>query len=117
MRAYLVHLLTAMQPQAEHFVWIGWLLVVAHLGYAELAGEAEGLIRRGFVSEREWRIADFRQDLKRTLQDPARMAGFAHDRIGPFTRAIDELEGWYAFSGPGIVSEHPAWAGYEVRQP
>ncbi|MBV9748017.1 MAG: hypothetical protein JO157_04300, partial [Acetobacteraceae bacterium] len=37
-----------------------------------------------------WRIADFRNDLRRTLADPERMAGFAHDRISPFTGAIDE---------------------------
>jgi uncharacterized protein len=117
MRAYLVHLLTAMQPQAEHFVWVGWLLAVAHLGYEELAGEAEGLIRRGFVSERDWRVADFRQDLRRTLADPARMAGFAHDRIGPFTSAIDELEGWFAFSGEDAVPELPERADFEVQQP
>jgi uncharacterized protein len=94
MRAYLLHLLAEMQPQAEHFVWIGWLLAVAHLGYSDLAEQAEGLIRRGFVSERDWRIADFRKDLKRTLDDPERMAGFAYDRIGPFTDAIGELESW-----------------------
>src|SRR5512144_3133514 len=39
-----------------------------------------GAYRRGFVSERDWRIADFRKDLKRTLDDPERMAGFAYDR-------------------------------------
>jgi hypothetical protein len=115
--AYLVHLLTAMRPQAEHFVWIGWLLAVAHLGYEDLAGEAEGLIRRGLVSERDWRVADFRRDLRRTLADPARLAGFAHDRIGPFTGAIDELEGWHAFSGEDAVAELPALADFEVQQP
>ena len=52
MRAYLLHLLAEMQSQAEHFVWIGWLLAVAHLGFSDLSEQAEGLIRRGFVSER-----------------------------------------------------------------
>jgi len=98
MRTYLRHLLAEMQPQAEHFVWIGWLLAVAHLGYSDLAEQAEGLIRRGFVSERDWRIADFRKDLKRTLDDPDRMAGFAYDRIGPFTDALGELESWTSAS-------------------
>src|SRR5689334_7481189 len=41
MRPYLLHLLATMQPQAENFVWVGWLLAVAHLGYEDLAGEAE----------------------------------------------------------------------------
>lgn len=114
MRAYLLHLLAEMQPQAEHFVWIGWLLAVAHLGYSDLAEQAEGLIKRGFVSERDWRIADFRNDLKRTLDDPARMAGFVHDRIGPFTDAIGEL-GWAGFSGED--QEARELPEFEVEQP
>ncbi len=117
MRAYLLHLLAEMQPQAEHFVWIGWLLAVAHLGYEDLAGEAEGLIRRGFVSERDWRIADFRADLRRTLADPERMAGFKHDRIGPFTDAIGELETWAGFSGEDDTPALPSWPEFEVQQP
>jgi len=117
MRAYLLHLLTAMQPQAEHFVWTGWLLAVAHLGCEDLAEQAEGLIRRGFVSERDWRIADFRNDLRRTLADPERMAGFAHDRIGPFTDAIGELEKWAGFSGEDDTPALPSWPEHEVQQP
>ncbi len=117
MRAYLVHLLTALQPQAEHVVWIGWLLAVAHLGHEDLAEQAEGLIRCGFVSERDWRIADFRADLRRTLVDPERMAGFAHDRIGPFTDAIGEFETWAGFSGEDEAATLPSWPEYEVQQP
>ena len=117
MRAYLLHLLAEMQPQAEHFVWIGWLLAVAHLGYEDLAEHAEGLIRRGFVSERDWRIADFRNDLRRTLDDPERMAGFAHDRIGPAKGAIAELETWAGFSGEDDTPALPSWPEYEVQQP
>lgn len=122
MRATLLHLLAEMQPQAEHYVWVGWLLAVAHLGYEDLAGAAEGLIRRGFVSERDWRVADFRRDLRRTLADPERLAGFAYDRIGPFTDAIAALEEWPAFSaGSGHVEPPlpglPDWTDYEVQQP
>ena len=117
MRAYLLHLLATMQPQAENFVWVGWLLAVAHLGYEDLAGEAEGLIRRGFISARDWRIADFRNDLRRTLADPERMAGFAYDRIGPFVGAIDELEGWHAFAGADDAPALPDLADDAVPMP
>jgi Protein of unknown function (DUF1186)/SEC-C motif len=116
MRAYLLHLLAEMQPQAEHFVWIGWLLAVAHLGYEDLAEQVEGLIRRGFVSERDWRIADFRADLRRTLADPERMAGFAHDRIGPFTDAIGELGKWAGFSDQDDTPALSNGPEYEPRQ-
>jgi hypothetical protein len=117
MRAYLLHLLAAMQPQAENFVWVGWLLAVAHLGYEDLAGEAEGLIRRKFISHRDWRIADFRDDLRRTLADPERMAGFAHDRIGPFMGAIHELEGWRDFDDEDDAPALRDLADYEVPMP
>ena len=120
MHAYLLHLLAEMRPQAEHFVWIGWLLAVAHLGYEDLAEQAEGLIRRGFVSERDWRIADFRNDLRRTLADPERMVGFTHDRIGPFTDAIGELEGWHAVPDVDASDTVPMpleLGDYEVQLP
>ena len=104
MRSYLSHLLNEMRPQEPHYVWVGWVLAVALLGYEDLAGEAEGLIRRGLVPSDVMRVSDFRQDLRRTLEDPERMAGFAHDRIGPFEDAIGELERWYAFSEEGVAS-------------
>ena len=38
MRSYLSHLLVEMRPQAPHYVWVGWVLAVALLGYEDLAG-------------------------------------------------------------------------------
>ncbi len=117
MRAYLLHLITELQPQAEHYVWVGWVLAVAHLGYKDLAEQAEKLCRRGLVS-RDWlRVSDFRCDLKSTLDDPERMAGFDYDRIGPFKNAIEELTGWYAFSGEDDAPALPNLSGYEFQQP
>jgi len=113
MRAYLLHWLDDLQPQAEHFVWVGWVLAVAHLGYADLAEPAEALMRRGFVPSDVMGTAEFRDDLKRTLDDPERMAGFAHDRIGPFKDAIAELENWHVFSG----EDEDEFPDYEVQQP
>jgi uncharacterized protein YecA (UPF0149 family) len=43
------------------------------------------------------------------------MAGFAHDRIGPFTGAVEELEGWRL--GEDEVPALSALADFEVRQP
>ena len=118
MRAYLLHLLAEMQPQAEHYVWVGWVIAVAHLGYADLTEKAEELIQRGFVSYDDYRLDDFWRDLKRTLDDPERMAGFTYDRIGPFGGAIDELEGWHAFSGEDEdEAAPPSLADYGIQQP
>ena len=70
MRAYLLRLLDEMQPQAENFVWVGWLLAVADLGYSDLSEQAEEVVRRGFVDSVYSGIKDFQEDLKRTLDDP-----------------------------------------------
>ncbi len=118
MRAYLLHLLAEMQPQAEHYVWVSWVIAVAHLGYVDLSERAEGLCRRGFVSYDWLRVADFRRDFRRTLDDPERMAGFTYDRIGPFGRAIDELAGWHAFSDEDEDAlAPPSLADYGIQQP
>jgi len=94
-----------LRPRGEHLVWVGWVLAVAYLGYEDMAGEAEALIRRGFVPGEVMGVAEFREDLQRTLADPERLAGFEHDRIGPFTDAIGELASWHAFSGGENASD------------
>jgi hypothetical protein len=97
MRAYLLHLHAEMQPQAEHPVWIGWVMAVTHLGYEDYAEVAGGVIER-FIEPFCLRIEDFHRDLRRTLDDPERMAGFEFDRLGPFEGAIDRLSQWYYFT-------------------
>lgn len=99
------------KAEAEEYVREGALLVLAYLTRTSRVPEVEMRAylrhllaemqprRRGFVPHDWLRVADFRRDLKRTLDDPERMAGFTYDRIGPFKDAIDELEGWNAFSG------------------
>ncbi len=113
MRAHLLRWLAEMRPQAEHMVWVAWVLAVAHLGYADLAEPAEELIRRSFVSGGVMDAADFREDLERALGDPENMEGFAHDRIGPFGGAIEELGSWHSFSG----EDEPGFTAHEARQP
>lgn len=114
MRAYLLRLLAEMKPQAENFVWLGWMTAVAVLGYEGLAPQAEELFHRGLASE-EWQgVEDFRGDLERTLRDPDGMAGFEEHRVWPFTGAIEELSKWHGYSGK---DDAPSLADYEVQQP
>jgi hypothetical protein len=97
-RAYLLHLLGNMQPQASCFVWAGWVDAVSLLGYEDYAEKAEQLIRRGFVPHRVMSVKSFRAELRRTLADPPGMAAFERNRIGPFRDAVGTLSTWYAFS-------------------
>jgi len=113
MRAHLLAWLGDLRPQDEHMVWVAWVLAVAHLGYADLAQPAEELIRRGFVFGGMMDVADFRKDLDRALGDPETVEGFAHDRIGPFGDAIEEIGSWHSFRG----EDEPGFTAPEARQP
>jgi hypothetical protein len=97
MRAYLLHLHAEMLPRAIHPVWIGWVMAVTHLGYEDFAEVAEDVIDR-FIDPAFMRLEDFCRDLRRTLDDPERMAGFEFDRLRPFEGAIERLSQWYYFT-------------------
>ena len=104
-RAYLRHLLTAMQPQSECYIWAGWTESVAALGFADFVPDVRRLFERGFVGRGVMEYSDFEADLKLTLDDPERMAGLATRDLAPFTGAIDELAGWYGFSEQRVIDE------------
>ena len=96
--AYLLRLHDTLRPQHESFVWYGWTLAVALLGLEAMSGVVRRAFERGLIDPMVTNYDLFRKDLRRTLADPERMAGFRHDRIAPLEDAIGELEGWYAFS-------------------
>ena len=94
MRERLLHWRDTLQPQAEDQVWMAWVTAVACLGYADLAGRAEDLFERGFVNMAWMEIEDFQEELKCTLDDPRRMAGFDNRDLRPFGSATEELADW-----------------------
>ena len=98
MRTYLLHLAAEMQPRHDSFIWSGWIIAVANLGYADLSEQVAQLFRLGFVSKSIMSFADFKLDLQRTLNDAEGNAGFVFDKIEPLDDAVAELSGWYAFS-------------------
>ena len=98
MRAYMLRLFEEMQPRGESFVWSTWALSAANLGYEDFAIRVDELCRRGFVDPADMNFGHFNDQLRRTLDDPERKAGFAVDRIGPFEDAIGTLSGWHGFS-------------------
>jgi hypothetical protein len=107
--AYLLRLYDTLQPQQESFVWSGWVLAIGLLGLETLSGVVHQAFGRGLIDPMVMGYDDFRRDLERTLADPARMAGFAYDRIGPLEDAIGELSGWYAFSD-AAQEDQERWA-------
>ena len=99
MRAHLVRWLDDLQPQHENIIWEAWAMAVAYLGYADLAGRVEELFRKEFIDHYAMSLKDFQKELRRTLDDPARMDGFFAAGTGPFGSAVEELEGWVSYGG------------------
>ena len=108
-QAYLLRLYDTLQPQHESFVWSGWVLAIGLLGLEALSGVVHQAFERGLIDPMVMGYDDFRRDLERTLADPARMAGFEYDRIGPLEDAIGELSGWYTFSD-AAKQDQERWA-------
>ncbi|WP_343716840.1 DUF1186 domain-containing protein [Inquilinus sp.] len=98
MKAYLLHLAEHMQPRDDNAVWIGWTTAVSSLGYEDLAPTAERLINDFLEPVAMMDVDDFRDDLRRTLDDPDRMAGFIAGRLMPFMDTVGTLSTWYSFS-------------------
>jgi uncharacterized protein len=107
--AYLIRLYDTLQPQRESFVWSGWVLAIALLGLETLSDVVHQAFERGLIDPMVMGYDDFRRDLERTLADPARMAGFEYDQIGPLEDAVGELSGWYAFSD-AAQQDQERWA-------
>src|SRR3954463_14767305 len=107
--AYLTRLYDTLQPQQESFVWSGWVLAIGLLGLETLSGVVHQAFGRGLIDPMVMGYDDFRRDLERTLADPAGMAGFEYDRIGPLEDAIGELSGWYTLSD-AAQEDQERWA-------
>jgi len=107
--AYLLRLYDTLQPQYESFVWSGWVLAIGLLGLEALSDVVRQAFGRGLIEPMVMDYDDFRRDLERTLADPARMAGFQYDQIGPLEDAIGELSGWYTFSD-AAKQDQDRWA-------
>jgi uncharacterized protein len=105
MRAYLLRLFAEMQPQGESFVWSAWALSAANLGYEDFESKVDDLFRRGFIDPGCMTFDNFKRQLRRTLADPERKAGFAYDRVRPFEDAIGTLSRWYWFSEQAKIDE------------
>src|SRR3954462_10028074 len=107
--AYLTRLYDTLQPQHKSFVWSGWGLAIGLLGLEALSDVVRHAFERGLIDPMVMGYDDFRRDLERTLADPARMAGFEYDRIGPLENAIGELSGWYTLSD-AAQEDQDRWA-------
>jgi hypothetical protein len=91
-REYLSHLLATMQPREEDYIWYAWVVVAAILGYRDLLGDCEKLIKDGLVPE-DWLTLAELPDLMDT-GDAVGKAGLLAEEVEPFDDVIGNLEGW-----------------------
>ena len=90
------HLRSSTRP--GNWVWVGWASAVSLLGVEHLTPLVERAFRDRLIDPSWTDFSGFQKEMRRTLDDPTRMAGFEYDRIAPITNAIAVLSGWYAFS-------------------
>jgi uncharacterized protein len=76
------------------------LSMVALLGLEPWSDVVRQAFARGLISPMDMNDDNFREDLRRILTDPGRMADFKANNIAPLKDAIGELSGWYGFSDP-----------------
>jgi hypothetical protein len=76
------------------------LSMVALLGLEPWSDVVRQAFARGLISPMDMNDDNFREDLRRILTDPGRMADFKANNIAPLKDAIGELSGWYGFSNP-----------------
>jgi uncharacterized protein len=102
---YLSHLLAAMQPREEDYVWYAWVVVAAILGYRDLEDASKKLIEDGLVPE-EWLTLEHLPDLIAT-GDAVGKDGLLAEEVEPFDDVIGSLEDW-PWAGEDADWDEPA---------
>jgi uncharacterized protein len=97
--AWVTSLLDKLRKESEaEWILVSWIDTVAMLGMEYLTPVVKKLFETELINSMLTDFGFFEKDLKETLDDPERMAGFARERIHPLTDAVGELSTWYAFS-------------------
>jgi hypothetical protein len=87
-----------LRPQAECFVWNGWMNAVAMLGIEELKPLVRQAFDRGFISP-SWTTFDyFERDLAHGVAHPGRPGWQNDGEYTLFGDTVAELSTWYCFT-------------------
>jgi hypothetical protein len=97
---YLRDAYSALRPQREHYVWVGWECAVASLGLNELASLVDRAFDRGFIEPGVVTKRNFREDMKAALSDPDHRS-LKRLRVEPWGDTIEELSIWDGLAEPG----------------
>jgi hypothetical protein len=97
---YLRDAYSALRPQREHFVWVGWESAVASLGLKELSSLVDRAFDRGFIDPGIVAKRNFRDEMKAALSDPDHPS-LKRLRVEPWGDTIEELSTWDGLAEPG----------------
>ena len=92
MAEYLLRIRDALRPEGFSIIWAAWAATAANLGFAELRGDVEVLIRDGLVSTEVFSLDCFDLQIELARSDATGLAGFESDLVGPLDDAIFALE-------------------------
>jgi len=89
---------SALQPQRQNFVWVGWQSAIAMLGMSDLKLLVKKAFDRGFIDRHVLGFDHFEQDLRRGIEHPGKTRRPDDHEYTLFGDTIDELSGWYCFT-------------------
>ncbi len=89
-----------LRPKRECYVWEGWQCAIAMLGLVELVPLVRQAFERGFISDDWSNLADFEEDLERTVTGQPRTGWYCDNEFEPFGDTIEELS-WSGYAAGG----------------
>ena len=87
-----------LQPQRQHYVWVGWQSAIAMLGMTDLKLLVKKAFDRGFIDSHVLGFDHFEEDLRRGIEHPGEPR-LPDDRESTlFGDTVEELSGSYCFT-------------------
>jgi hypothetical protein len=96
-----------LSPQGPCYVWVGWQMAIARLGFAELSSIVQMAFKRGYVDSWWTRFEHFQKDLAQAGMDNGRAQWLANDELRPFGDTVEELSRWAGFREKDHEEEWP----------
>ena len=78
------------------FVMVEWINAIAMLGWEDFTPHVEEVFNQGLINSFDITLSDFERVLQIAKDDPKGLAGFADQRVAPFSN-VDEISSWAAF--------------------
>ncbi|MEI7837507.1 MAG: DUF1186 domain-containing protein [Planctomycetota bacterium] len=104
--SWLAGLFEALQAEdSSTWAWTGWVTTIALLGLESLTPLVKKAFEKELIDPSWASFVHFEEMMKRTLDDPERMAGFIYENIHPFGNAVEELSSWHCFTEQRKIDE------------